>query len=62
MAQEVDGMLVVTRRRIELESDGYRLSYADSDSLTTLVYELGAFDTAEAAVERLQSLLSSAGH
>ncbi len=56
VARETDGVLVETPWRVELEEDGYRLSHADSAELTTLVYNLGALNSARAAVERLRTV------
>ena len=56
VAREMDGVLVETPWRVELEEDGYRLSHADSADLTTLVYNLGAFNSAQAALERLRAI------
>ncbi|MFB2556763.1 hypothetical protein [Herbiconiux liangxiaofengii] len=56
VAQEIEGILVETPWRVELESDGYRLSHADSAALTRLVFELGPFPTADLAVARLEAL------
>lgn len=53
VVQEVDGALVETPWRIELETDGYRISHADDGSETARVYSAGSFDTPEAAVRWL---------
>jgi hypothetical protein len=57
VVQEIDGALVETPWRVEPESDGYRLSHADDSRDTARVFALGAFPTAEAAVQALRDLL-----
>lgn len=57
VVQEVDGALVETPWRIEREFDGYRLSHADDNLQSELIHGLGAFDSPEAAVERLREFL-----
>jgi hypothetical protein len=57
VVKEVDGALVETPWRIEYEADGYRLSHADDSYLTVIVYALGAFPSAEAALASLRRVL-----
>lgn len=57
VVQEVDGTLEETPWRMEQKSDGHRLSHADDALQTDLVFGLGAFVTAEAAVARLRDFL-----
>lgn len=57
VVQELDGDLVETPWRIELEADGYRLSHADDSRETARGYALRAFETPESAVEALHGML-----
>jgi hypothetical protein len=57
VVKEVDGSLVETPWRIEHEADGYRLSHTDDRYLTAIVYELGAFPSAETALASLRRVL-----
>ncbi|WP_157078825.1 hypothetical protein [Herbiconiux solani] len=54
MPGEIDGTLVETPWRVEHEADGCRLSHADDADETRQVYALGAFLTAEDAVDALR--------
>lgn len=53
IVREVDGALVETPWRVELEGDGYRLSHADDAAETVALYELGPFATPEDAAAAL---------
>jgi hypothetical protein len=57
VVQELDGGLIETSWRVEMEPDGYRLSHADDKALTSSVFDLGAFTTPEAAVQALRTHL-----
>lgn len=57
VVREVDGTLVETPWRVELEHDGYRLSHADDAAETTRVFALGPFATPEDAIEALRPSL-----
>jgi len=57
VVQEVDGTLIETPWRIEREANGYVLSHADDSNETARGFALGAFNSPEAAVEGLRSML-----
>ncbi|KQM59241.1 MULTISPECIES: hypothetical protein [unclassified Agreia] len=57
VVHEIDGTLEETPCRIEQGSDRYRLSHTDDSFQADLVFGLGAFATAEAAVARLREFL-----
>ncbi|MCS5715121.1 hypothetical protein NVV95_11215 [Herbiconiux sp. CPCC 205716] len=57
VVRELDGVLVETPWRIERETDGYRLGHADDADWSQFGYELGAFETPNEAIERLQAFV-----
>ncbi|MCS5735761.1 hypothetical protein [Herbiconiux daphne] len=57
VVQELDGALIETSWRVEREPDGYRLSHADDSAMTSSVFDLGAFNSPEAAVRALREHL-----
>ncbi|MDO9398381.1 MAG: hypothetical protein Q7T71_17690 [Herbiconiux sp.] len=58
VVEEIDGMLVETPWRVEHEANGWVLSHADDVDQTRRALELGGFDCPDAAVRRLQRMLT----